>query len=70
MMILKLFSNLGAKAIMQHADITDRGNWDYIGKNWIEKMLRGHFRPWVNLMHSKQPKKSKVTHWDEFQLYM
>lgn len=33
---LELFSNLGAKAIMLHAVITDRGDWDYIGKKLDE----------------------------------
>ena len=33
---LELFSNLGAKAIMLHAVITDQGDWDYIGKKLDE----------------------------------
>lgn len=68
---LKLFSNLGAKAIMLHADITDRENWDYIGKKLDEINDTGAISGLVTHMPFKTTKKiieSPIG--NDFQLYM
>lgn len=68
---LELFSNLGAKAIMLHADITDRENWDYIGKKLDEINDTGAISGLVTHMPFKTTKKiieSPIG--NDFQLYM
>lgn len=68
---LKLFSNLGAKAIMLHADITDRENWDYIGKKLDEINDTGAISGLVTHMPFKTTQKiieSPIG--NDFQLYM
>jgi len=68
---LKLFSNLGAKAIMLHADITDRENWDYIGKKLDEINDTGAISGLVTHMPFKTTQKiieSPIR--NDFQLYM
>jgi len=68
---LELFSNLGAKAIMLHADITDRENWDYISKKLDEINDAGAISGLVTHMPFKTTQKiieSPIQ--NDFQLYM